>query len=245
MVREIVTSKASPLSMTLTAPEKLVALCIADHMRTNPSAWPSQLEIGRWCSLSMSAVKRATRRLCADDGPLSRTSRPGRGGWLYRLREGVHTEPRPQGTPSTVNPHPVHTDPSPRPQGTPKRKGSMNEAGQAPRLNGTPTRTTVEPFLIQARSAWAESVGDAPRWFDGDLRKLVTGSRTGADVLEGLRRYLAVADLQKPGAELLRGFTQNAGRWCAKPKPKASEPEVYTGSDEQRRAKAARYGITL
>ena len=103
---------------------------------------------------------------------------------------------------------------------------------------GAPLR---EPWLKAARSVWAESVGAPPSWFDTDLRPLVTPSRTSEAVLAALRAYVQGVAPDKAGTG---DFARRIGAWMRR-EAKAPEVEVYTGSDEQRRAKAARYGVTI
>lgn len=60
LVRDLVCGEDSVFS----SPERIVALCIADHMNTNAEAWPSVRTIGAWTGLGQTAVKGALRSLC-------------------------------------------------------------------------------------------------------------------------------------------------------------------------------------
>lgn len=247
-----------------TMAERIFCLAVADRIRDNPTGWPSIAWIARWAGTSVSTMQRASKRPCGDGGIFLRALRPGRSGsYEYQVRPEI-AERWAKGNPGQIDTGQVDTGQverrSNRPVTPVKLTGNPGQiaylkTNERPRKDearasgepsqGSQRETPREPWLVQARNAWSEGVGDAPRWFDADLRKIVNGSRPGEAVLAGLRTYLKSADLQKPGADVLRAFTQNAARWCSPAKPKAPEPEVYRGTDEQRRAKALRYGIVL
>lgn len=229
IVRALATGSASPFKLTST--EKLVLLCIADHMRGNPTAWPSHREMARWCSLSQSGVKKTIGALCGEAGPLTRTLRQGRHGTFYEysIREGVTAR---LGHEVTESPRVL--------TGSPQVRGGVTTS-HVNRKEASIKQSGADAWLDEADGLWRK-VGNPPRWFRVDVGKLVTSSRGSEDVLAALRCFLSTVDTQKPSVELLRAFCQNVAQWVTKAKPKA---EVYSGSDEQRRAKAERYGIAI
>jgi hypothetical protein len=92
-VRGIVTAADSKF----TGVERLVALCLGDHMNGSVEAWPSLRRIAAWTGLGITAVRAALERLCgADDGIFVREQGGARRGERYaaaryRLREGIAT----------------------------------------------------------------------------------------------------------------------------------------------------------
>ena len=61
VVRDLVTGPDS----LYTAAQRLVALCLGDHMNAEAEAWPSVRTVARWTGLGETAVKAALRVLCA------------------------------------------------------------------------------------------------------------------------------------------------------------------------------------
>jgi len=100
LVRDRVTGPESPF----TATERLVALCIGDHMNLDHEAWPSLQTIAAWTGLGMTSVRAAVARLTdGGDRVFDRErggARPGarHEAARYRLRKPVATcgahEPR-------------------------------------------------------------------------------------------------------------------------------------------------------
>jgi hypothetical protein len=118
--------------------------------------------------------------------------------------------------------------------------GSEYREARAQTAQGEPPKPST-PARTVLRAEWSELIGAPNRWFDDDVLPLVTARRPLARVVESMRAYAAGVDVSRASS---RAFAQGIEGW-ARTKPKAPEAEVYTGSDEQRRAKAARYGITL
>lgn len=100
---------------------------------------------------------------------------------------------------------------------------------------GAPPR---EPWLKTARSVWADSVGAPPSWFDGDLRPLVTPSRTAEAVLSALRAYLAGVTPDKAGTG---DFARRIGAWMKRAAKPETEGEPYRATPEQIAEKSRRY----
>src|SRR5258708_4393039 len=71
-VRDAVTASGSPW----TPPERLVALCIADHMNGDGFSWPSQRAIATWTGLHRATVIKILQVLCGA-GPRALFSRTG------------------------------------------------------------------------------------------------------------------------------------------------------------------------
>jgi hypothetical protein len=215
VVRDLATSEAS----TLTATERLVALCIAYHMRDNPTAWPSYPKVARWCGLSLSGVRKALATLCATGGIFERSLRPGRAaGYEYRLREAVTGEQCHRGT---VSPHGA--------KGVTTGRGgclpvTLNEKGMS---EGS--------ALAILRAEWSELIGAPSRFFDGDVGPLVTTRRPTARVVEGMRAYAASVDVSKASS---RAFAQGIEGWLKRPN---AAPEPYRGTPEQLAEKSRRY----
>lgn len=250
VVRDLATGAASRLKPN----QRLVALCLAYFMRKERECFPSVPVIAAWTGLSQASVKRALGVLTGESGFLEKATRPGRySSNVYRLREGAHLE-LPQGAQAEPSQgEGAHGEPQGA-QG--EREGAHSEpvmkAGseyreaRAQTAHSEPSRLEAPkpstPARTVLRSEWQELIGAPSRFFDGDVLPLVTQRRPLARVVESMRAYAASVDLSRASS---REFAQGVEGWPLKAKPKASEPEAYTGSDEQRRAKAARYGITL
>lgn len=217
VVRDLATGEAS----TLTATERLVALCIAYHMRDNPTAWPSYPKVARWCGLSLSGVRKALATLCAPGGIFERSLRPGRAaGYEYRLREGVTGEQCHRGT---VSPQRVKGVTTGRAGCLPV---TLNEKGMSERS-----------ALAILRAEWSELIGAPSRFFDGDVGPLVTTRRPTARVVEGMRAY--AASLQGSAASS-RTFAQGIELWLRKARANA-EGGPYRATPEQIAEKSRRY----
>jgi hypothetical protein len=222
-------------------------------MRRERECFPSLPVIASWTGLSETGVTRALDVLTGKEGALVKETRPGRyTSNLYRLREGVSSA-----LPESVSTE--HRESVPSKHSEPSRVSPQEAKGVFPDGEGVSSAYVMkagtgyqsesrdggaDAWLLLARNAWQEAKGDPPRWFEGDLRKLVGPTRRSADVLVALRCCLADNVDQKPSIELLRTFCQNVGQWVAKSKAPKRE-DVYAGSDEQRRAKAALYGISI
>lgn len=72
-VRDRVTGPDSPFSPT----ERLVALCLGDHMNLEGEAWPSLRTIASWTGLGMTSVRTAVDRLCDGEGRMFDRERGG------------------------------------------------------------------------------------------------------------------------------------------------------------------------
>lgn len=58
------------IALALPPHDRLVALCIGDHMNTEGVAWPSRRRIGEWTGLASSTVRACLRRLCSGPAPV-------------------------------------------------------------------------------------------------------------------------------------------------------------------------------
>lgn len=257
-IQKEATSSDSPYSMA----ERMYCLAVAACIRDNETAWPSIPTIARWAGASVSTMRRAAVRPCGEGGIFVRALRPGRSGsYEYRVRAEI-VERWARGNPVQIDTgQPDTGQPEPRSgwKGTPfKLEGNpvqidllkTNEvprkdarAANVERTEAIAERKPETPARTVLRSEWSELIGAPSRFFDDDVLGLVTPRRPLARVVESMRAYAAAVDISKASS---RAFAQGIEGWAkAKAKPKAPEAEVYTGSDEQRREKAARYGVTL
>lgn len=227
-VRDCATGPASKLKPL----ERLVALCLASHLRDNASAWPSLRTIGRWTGLSVSTTRRILTVLCAEGGLFQRERRGRLGAYEYRLSpaalSGLNSVQAEQGSvraPGVFRLTAGSVQPDNR-----KRKEGEKEGGAAP-----PPR---EGWLSEAREAWADSVGAPPSWFDADIRPLVTPSRTSEEVLAALRIYLASVAPDKAGTG---DFSRRIGAWMTRGAKPEAKGEPYRGTQEQLAEKSRRY----
>lgn len=226
-----VRDRATGSGSTLRPLERLVALCLASHLRDNISAWPSLRTIGRWTGLSVSTTRRILTVLCAEGGVFERERRGRLGAYEYRLSaatlSGLNSVQREQCSPEAGGVFSLTLN-SVQPDNR-KRKEGGKEGGN------TPPR---EPWLKTARSVWAESVGAPPSWFDADLLPLVTPSRTAEAVLSALRAYVAGVTPDKAGTG---DFARRIGAWMKRAAKPETEGEPYRATPEQIAEKSRKY----
>ena len=246
IVRDLATGAASGL----TPNQRLVALCLAYFMRKERECFPSVPVIAAWTGLSQASVKRALGVLTGEGGFLEKATRPGRySSNIYRLREGAHlalpqgaqAEPSQGDEGALGEPQGAHSEREGAHSAPVMNTGSEYREARAQTAQGEPPKPST-PARTVLRSEWQELIGTPSRFFDGDVLPLVTQRRPLGRVVESMRAYAAHVDLSRASS---REFAQGVEGWPMKAKAKAPEAEAYTGSDEQRRAKAARYGIAL
>lgn len=236
VVRDLATGPRSALTPT----QRLVALCLAHHMRKERECFPSLEAIASWTGLSVSGVRKAidADALTGKNGFIDKVPRPGRySSNLYRLREGVTTGH--PGAPRVLAQDTLRVLPE-RSQGvtlsregaTWERQGAttshvMNQGVRAGSGAGSPAelipiKAGIEPWLVVARSIWSEGIGAPPSWLENDLRPLVTPSRTSGEVLAALRAYVSTTE---PIDASTRKFAERVAAWLRAAR-RRTEPET-------------------
>jgi Helix-turn-helix domain len=216
VVRDVVTGEGS----TWNAPERLVALCLADHMGAAAEAWPSQRAISRWTGLGLRCVQRALGRLTGDGGPFEVLEMGGslcgnrRITTRYRLRTVVPraTVPSSLVRRSTVVPETTVVCGAPRPSSDVRTEGLSEGLSIVVAAATTPSRPVRQTTSAASATAPAPGIARPAGGWPARFAELYT-ARLGGVLAPG-RIGKALEELVKAhGAELaLSGWAKYLDR---------------------------------
>jgi hypothetical protein len=169
--------------------ERLVALCIGDHMNTSGTAWPSLARIKDWTGLGMTSVREALVTLCS--GPraiFTRTVGGARPGARYEptryTLEGIATRAPRQVSPSSGDAEGIATRARGYRHATQKdpRKDPQNDPTPADRVFDHWTTTTgkTKGARLTAKRRKLIDARLAEGYSEADLFRAVDGNRASA-----------------------------------------------------------------